>query len=124
MKKFFSIILGTALSTSITFATNLHVTLPDAQGYQDLQRATNGQSEVTSSSTDVTSLIQVINEYLWIAIGVVCMAVLIAGGIKLISARGDEAMMKKATNTIIAAIVGIAIAIFSYLIVRLALNLF
>ena len=52
------------------------------------------------------------------------MAVLVIGGIKLISARGDEAAMKKASNTMLSAVIGIAIAIFSYLIVRMALNLF
>ena len=70
------------------------------------------------------SIIRVVNEYLRIAIGIVCMAVLIINGIKLITARGDEAVMKKATNALIGAIVGIVIAIFAYLIVRMALNLF
>ena len=110
--------------SSFAAATNLHVTLPDAQWYQDVQRATNGQSEITSNSSDLMSFIQLINEYLRIAVGVVCMAVLVIGWIKLITARGDESQMKKATNTMVSAMVGIAIAIFSYIIVRLALNLF
>ena len=120
------VVLSGMISSLSSFvgATNLHVTLPDAQWYQDVQRATNGQSEITSNSGDITSLIQLVNEYLRIAIGVVCMAVLVIGGIKLISARGDEAAMKKASNTMLSAVIGIAIAIFSYLIVRMALNLF
>jgi|GEM_PF-2004353 len=124
MKKFFIALAGSTFLFAYTTATNLHVSLPDSQGYQDLQYATNGQSEITSNSTDIMSLIQLINEYLWVAIGVICMFVLVIAGIKLISARGDEASMKKAMGTMVAALVGIAIAIFSYLIVRLVLNLF
>lgn len=59
-----------------------------------------------------------------IAVGVICMVVLVLAGIKLISGRGDEALMKKATNTIIGAIIGIVMAIFSYIIMRSVLNLF
>lgn len=77
MKKFLLTTVSSLFAYGVAAATNLHVTLPDAQGYQDIQRATNGQSEVTSNSGDVVSLIQIINEYLWIAIGVICMAVLI-----------------------------------------------
>lgn len=124
MKKFLLCISAAIISFGVSAAVDLHVSLPDSQGYQDLQRATQGQSEVTSDASNVITLIQLINEYLWIAIGVVCMAVFVVGGIKLIGARGDEAVMKKANGTMLSAVVGIVIAIFSYLIVRLALNLF
>ena len=124
MKKYIPLLSSVLLLPFVALANDLHVSLPDGQGYQDLQNAMQNGSEITGSSGDVAMLIQTINEYLWIAIGIVCMAVLVIGGIKLITARGDEAAMKKANNLMIGAIVGIVIAIFAYLIVRLALNLF
>lgn len=90
MKKislFFVSVLAFFGVVSFSYATNLHVSLPDAQGYQDVQRATNGQSEITSDPQDMISLIQLINEYLWIAIGVVCMVVIVSAGIKMVTSR-------------------------------------
>ncbi len=83
-----------------------------------------GQSEVSSDPFELVFLLQTINTYLWIAVGLVCMVVIVIAGIKLISGRGDESIMKKATGTIVSAIIGIVIAIFSYLLVRVVLNLF
>ena len=77
MKKYLSLAIYTLISYGVSAAVNLHVSLPDSQGYQDLQRATQGQSEITSNSTDVVSLTQLINQYLWIAVGVVAMAVFV-----------------------------------------------
>jgi len=42
----------------------------------------------------------------------------------LISSEGDEQWLKKANKTIIYALVGLFIAIFSYTIVKLIANLF
>ncbi len=72
----------------------------------------------------MVSIIRLINEYLWIAIGVVCMGVIVFAGIKLVTSRGDDAELKKATNALIGAMVGIVISIFAYIIVRTVLNLF
>lgn len=124
IKKHIALIRATILSYAVTAAVDLHVTLPDTQGYRDIQTATNGQSEIVSNPNDLISIIRLINEYLRIAVGVICMVVLVVSGIKLIGTRGDEATMKKTANTIIGAIVGIVMAVFAYIIVRSVLNLF
>lgn len=123
MKKLLTV-LTLSFAPWIASANDLHVSLPDGQGYQDLQNAMQNGSEITGNASDVTYVLQTINEYLWIAVGIACMVALVIGGIKLIVARGDEAVMKKANNLMIGAIVGIVIAIFSYLLIRLVLNLF
>jgi hypothetical protein len=52
-----------------------------------------------------------------------CMGVLIYWWIKLITAQGDAAKMKEANKLLMWALIGILIAIFSYAIVRIIVNL-
>lgn len=124
MKKQIFLSLFSLLVPAAARANDLRVSLPDGQGYQDLQNAMQNGSEITGSSSDILMLLQTINEYLWIAVGITCMVAIVIGGIKLITARGDEAVMKRANNMMIGAMVGIIIAIFAYLLVRLVINLF
>ncbi len=104
-------------------ANNLELTLPAGEGYSDLQTATQ-TSRVYSNNDDVFSLVNLANKYLWFALWVVAMVVLVIAGFKLVTARGDEKEMKKVNNMLIWLVVWVFIAIFSYLIVRVVSNLF
>ncbi len=104
-------------------ANNLELTLPAGEGYSDLQTATQ-TSRVYSNNDDVFSLVNLVNKYLWFALWVVAMVVLVIAGFKLVTARWDEKEMKKVNTMLIWLVVWVFIAIFSYLIVRVVSNLF
>lgn len=103
--------------------SNLQVTLPDGQGYQDLQTATQ-TAVVTSDTSDVFTLVNFFNKYLRFALGVVAMVVVIIAGVKLVVARGEEKDMTSAKNALIGVGVGTVIAIFAYLIVKVIANIY
>lgn len=102
---------------------NLEVTLPAGQWYKDLQKATQ-TATVYSDESDVFSLVNFANKYLWFGLGVIAMVVVIIAGTKLVVARWDEKDMKGATNALIWVGVGTMIAIFAYLLVRVVANIF
>jgi len=72
----------------------------------------------------IINLVKLINEYLWFSLGAVCMIVAIYAGYQIIMSKWDKAKMKKGNEVLVGAIVGIMIAIFSYVIIRLVVNLF
>lgn len=59
----------------------------------------------------------IINTILYIA-GVVAVAMLIIGGIRFMISRGDKDKVQKAKNTVVYAIIGLILVIFSYAIVN------
>lgn len=99
----------------------LVVTVPTQQGQEDL--VVNGPTQVQWDEWNVFSTIQLINKYLWFAISVVCMGVLIYGGFLLMTANGDDKKMQTANKILTGALIGIVIAILSYAIVRIVVNL-
>ncbi len=104
-------------------AANLELTLPPGQWNRDLQNATQ-TARVYGDENDVTNTVNLVNKYLWFALWVVAMVVLVIAWIKLITARWDEKEMKTVNQLIIWLVVWIVIAIFSYLLVRLVANVF
>ena len=63
----------------------------------------------------------IINTILYIA-GVVAVAMLIFGGIRFMVSRGDKDKVQKAKNTVIYAIIGLILVIFSYAIVNFIIS--
>ncbi len=105
-------------------AANLELTLPSPwQWNRDLQAATQ-TARVYGDQNDVTNTVNLVNKYLWFTLWVVAMVVLVVAGIKLITARWDEKVMKTVNQLIIWLVIWIVIAIFSYLLVRLIANVF
>ena len=112
------------------FATNIlglntvvaiNVTTPPSDGYEDI--TITWPTRVDGEEKDLFALIQLINQYLWFTIWVVCFALFLYGGFKLITARGDEWGIKTAMNISMGSGIGILISVFSYLLVRLVVNL-
>ena len=98
------------------------VQVPNNQGQQDV--AVTGPTQVQGDESSFFQLIQTINQYLRFGIGVVCMAVLVIGGVKLITANGNPEKLKQANKLLMWALIGIFISILSYSIIRLVVNLF
>ena len=98
------------------------VQVPNSQGQQDV--AVTGPTQVQGDESSFFQLIQTINQYLRFGIGVVCMAVLVIGGFKLITASGNPEKLKQANKLLMWALIGILISLLSYSIIRLVVNLF
>jgi len=81
-------------------------------------------TQIESDETTVFDIIQIINDYLWFAIAGVAMVVLVYWWIKLMTAGGNKDAMSTANKMIIWAIIAIFVAILSYAIIKLVVNLF
>ncbi len=70
------------------------------------------------------NIFRLINEWLWIIIGLVAFLVLLYGGFLLMTSRGDAKSLKTAQDLILYAVIGIGIAIVAYVFVNVLVNLF
>jgi len=116
------IVLALLLTLPVLNSFAIVVQVPNSQGQADV--AVTGPTQIQGDESSFFQLIQTVNEYLWFFIGVVCMAVLVIGGFKLITASGDPEKMKQANKLLMWALIGILIAVLSYAIIRLVVNLF
>jgi len=78
------------------------------------------QGGTTDKSVE-TTIGTIVGVAMW-AIGIISVIMLIFAGIQYATAAGDEAKVKKAKNTIIGAIIGLAFAILASVIVRFVTN--
>lgn len=116
-----AIIFTTLGLTSIFSTYAIVVEVPSSQWQEDVM--VTGPTQIQSDEWTFFDTIQIINKYLRFAIWAVCMWVLIFWWIKLITAQWDPAKMKEANKLLMWALIGILIAIFSYAIVRIIVNL-
>ncbi|MFA6256300.1 MAG: hypothetical protein WC606_03880 [Candidatus Absconditabacterales bacterium] len=122
IKNFLHGIIFTTLGLTCVFSTfAIVVEVPSSQGQEDVM--ITGPTQIQGDESTFFETIQTINTYLRFSIGAICMGVLIFGGIKLMTAGGDAAKMKEANKLLMGALIGILIAIFSYAIVRIIVNL-
>ncbi|HKL44202.1 MAG TPA: hypothetical protein VJ892_02910 [Candidatus Absconditabacterales bacterium] len=124
MKKiFFKIVLGFTLlgfNLANVFAITLQV--PTPSGQEDI--VVTGPTQVESNESTIFDIIQIINDYLWFSIAGIAMVVLISAGIKLILAEGDKEKVSSANRMVISSIIAIFVAMVSYAIIKLVINLF
>ncbi len=122
VKNFFHGILFTVFGLMSLFSTfAIVVEVPSSQWQQDV--IVTGPTQIQWDESTVFSTIQTINSYLRFSIWAICMGVLIYWWIKLITAQWDPAKMKEANKLLMWALIGILVAIFSYAIVRIIVNL-
>lgn len=72
--------------------------------------------------SDVMGIVKNIINLLLTAIGVISVIMIIVGGINFALSNGDAQKVTKARNTILYAVIGLIVAIFSYAIVDFAFN--
>ena len=106
---------------SLSFSHAIIVEVPSQQGQQDV--AVTWPTQIQADEGSFYDTIQLINKYLWFAISVVCMWVLVYGGFKLMTASGDDKKMSEANKLLTWALIGIVISLLSYAIVRIVSNL-
>ncbi len=112
-------LFGAIFAWASSFA--LIVQVPSQQGQDDL--AITWPTQIQSDEGSFYDTLQLINRYLWFAISVVCMWVLVYWWFKLISAQWDEKKMQEANKLLTGAVIGIVISLASYALVRLLVNL-
>jgi len=122
IKNFLHWIIYTTLGLTSLFSTfAIVVEVPPSQWQEDV--IVTWPSQIQGDESTFFETIQIINKYLRFSIWAICMWVLIFWWIKLISAQGDASKMKEANKLLMWALIGILIAIFSYAIVRIIVNL-
>lgn len=115
--KIITIIVATLTTLSLSLA-QINVQVPVSYGSNQDQIASTGINVSGNSSVRV-SILQLANSYLWVLLIIAIMVVLIVTGFRLMSGNNDhngKALMN--------ALIGIMVAIFSYAIIKLLLNLF
>lgn len=122
IKNFLHGIVFTVLWLTSLFSTfAIVVEVPSSQGQEDVM--VTWPTQIQGDESTLFQTIQTINKYLRFFIWVVCMGVLIYWWIKLITAQWDPAKMKEANKLLMWALIWILIAIFSYALVRIIVNL-
>ncbi|UFX82540.1 hypothetical protein [Candidatus Absconditicoccus praedator] len=118
-KSLFFIFLTFLINKTYSFAIN--VSMPGGTSTQDV--AGGGRETIRSDDGFFLSLLDVINTYLWFFLGVVGMGVVMYGGYLLVTSRGDDEQYKKANKILIYGVAGIIVALSSYALIRLVVNL-
>lgn len=122
LKNFIHAILFTFFGFTTLFSTYaIVVEVPPSQGQEDV--IVTWPTQIQGDEGTLYETIQTINRYLRFSIWAICMGVLIFWWIKLITAGGDQAKMKEANKLLMWALIGILIAIFSYALIRIIVNL-
>ena len=123
MKKIIiSLILFGAFFLPIVYG--IRIEIPDPEWNTDITAITPWPIQISGDEWSFFQSIQMINQYLWIWIWLICMSFLVYSGIGLITANGDETKMKNANKMLTGALIGILICILSYAVVRIVVNLF
>lgn len=108
--------------TALNAVKAISVDVPPSQWQEDV--AITWPTRVTWMESDLYNFIGVLNEYLWFTITVISFGALLYAGFKLITTRDGQAEGLTATlNVVKGGAIGIMLAVFSYLIVRLIINL-
>ncbi len=120
ISKFILWLLAVFITTTSVFAVTVQV--PTPSGQDDI--VVTGPTQVESDESTVFDIIQIVNDYLWFAIAWIAMVIIIAAGIKLILAEWDHEKVSSANRMIISSMIAIFVAILSYALIRLTVNLF
>jgi len=110
--------------TIIIYMKQLAITIeiPEQLGNKDV--AVVGTTQISGDESSFFETIQIVNQYLWFGIWLVCMICLIWGWINLITANWNSEKTKKTSKLLMGSLIWILICVLSYAIVRLVINLF
>jgi len=124
MKKVY-ILLSAILISCISTADALYAFTFSRQAGKEKDVADNpGDGSWIVGDYSIMDVIKLVNSYLRFGVGFVCFLFTVINGYKLITAHGDEKVVKEATGALWKSILWIVICILSYIIVNLAVKLF
>ena len=118
IKFLFSIPLVAVLFNQVSYA--LTVFLPK-ENFHDVNIP---RTQISNNKSSLLSAIALVNDYLWFFLGFLCFIFFVWNGIRLVMARGDKDVLKKATKAILGSVVGIIICFASYSVVKIVVNMF
>lgn len=104
-----------------TFSTTL--ILPNTAREEDINIDNTQLSNNTSNEWTIMEYIQIINFYLWFAIAWIAMAILIYAWMLMITAWWDKSKVWKAWKMALYCLIWIVVAMLSYVLVNLIINL-
>lgn len=104
-----------------TFSTTL--ILPNTAREEDINIDNTQLSNNISNEWTIMEYIQIINFYLWFAIAWIAMAILIYSWMLMITAWWDKSKVWKAWKMALYCLIWIVVAMLSYLLVNLIINL-
>lgn len=102
------------------FAITMQV--PTPSGQEDL--VVTWPTQLESDESTIFDIIQIINDYLWFAIALAAMVVLVVGWLKLITGDGNKEVVATANKMIVSSMIAIFVSIVSYAVIKLVVNLF
>jgi hypothetical protein len=122
MKKFILLIAAIfSLTLSPFIALPAYADCPDASTPQG--QALQGVGQVGNcNSSGVDNFVRTIVNVISVVVGIAAIIVIIMSGFKYITSGGDSGKVSSAKNTLIYALIGIAIAALSQVIVRVVLT--
>lgn len=118
-------VLAAVMCLAMVFAAVSPVCLPVyADAKDEVKRGADMTNSGGSAKQDLPDVITtIINVMLFIA-GALAVIMIIYGGIRYITAHGDEKQVKVAKDTIVYSVVGLIIAIIAYALVTFIFNRF
>lgn len=120
----YKLLINTIIFSTLIFNVSSAINLQVPDGHAQADLAVVGPTQIEATESDLFDLINLINDYLWFSIWIICLWALVYGGIWLITSQWNDDKMKKANKILMWALIGILIAIFSYSVIRLVVNLF
>lgn len=88
------------------------------QVQQGADDATTSSGIQSSKVADAPTLVSTVTNALLFVIGAISVIMIIVGGIRYVISNGDSAQITAAKNTILYAVIGLAIAVLAYAIVN------
>lgn len=87
------------------------------------QKAVDGVCKDDKASIEgVWTAVGTVTQWILMAVGAICVIFIIWGGVRYATSGGDSDKVKKAKNTLLYAIIGLAIAILANVIMTLVVN--
>jgi len=115
-------ILLLLISIFSSFAFGVTIEIPPINWSDDI--ISPDWDTIIWETTSWMSLMKQANEYVWFALFLVAMIMLIVWWYWLITAEWDSAYLKKANKLVVYGLVWIVISVSSYFIVKLLVNMF
>lgn len=85
--------------------------------------AVDNMSTVDDSGEDLTESIKIILSAVIGVLGLVCVVVMIIGGINYMTSTGDAGKVKKAKDTILYGLIGLVVCVLAFALVQFVINI-
>lgn len=125
IKKLLTLLLITPLFVSLASAITVHIPKDQGGTTPDVNiHSSQISSDAEAGGEKILKDISFINQWLWTIVGLACFGFVVYNGFRLVAARGQSDVFKKASKGLIGALVGVVICFLSYAAIRVIIGLF